>query len=98
VHEVDSVVSFAGVSAPIDFNGLVRHYYLMQAPYVGQLRVNLAEKERRSAASHAIALWLRPALEEIAKKHRCASRLEVPPGPPVLQTLVGEVMGPRGFL
>ncbi len=47
VNEVDSVVTFAGVSAPIDFNGLVRHYYLMQGPYVGQLRVNLAEKERR---------------------------------------------------
>ena len=47
VREVDSVVTFAGLSAPIDFNGLVRHYYLMQGPFVGQLRVNLAEKERR---------------------------------------------------
>jgi multidrug efflux pump subunit AcrB len=92
VSEVDSVVSYAGVSAPIDFNGLVRHYYLMQRPYVGQLRVNLAEKERRRAASHAIALWVRPALEEIARKHGTRLALaEVPPGPPVLQTLVGEV-------
>ncbi len=48
VNEVDSVVTYAGVSAPIDFNGLVRHYYLNQGPYVGQLRVNLAEKERRA--------------------------------------------------
>ena len=97
VREVDSVVTFAGVSAPIDFNGLVRHYYLMQGPYVGQLRVNLAEKERRSAASHAIALWVRPAMEEIARKHRTRMAIvEVPPGPPDLQTLVGEVYGPPG--
>jgi multidrug efflux pump subunit AcrB len=95
VREVDSVVTFAGVSAPIDFNGLVRHYYLMQGPYVGQLRVNLAEKERRSAASHAIALWVRPTMEEIARKHRTRMAIvEVPPGPPDLQTLVGEVYGP----
>ncbi len=97
VKEVDSVVTFAGVSAPIDFNGLVRHYYLNQGPYVGQLRVNLAEKERRKAASHAIALWVRPKLTEIARKHRTRMAIaEVPPGPPVLQTLVGEVYGPPG--
>ncbi len=70
VSEVDSVVTFAGEGAPIDFNGLVRHYYLMQGPWVGQIRVNLAEKERRSAASHAITLWMRPAMEEIARKHK----------------------------
>jgi len=97
VHEVDSVVTFAGVSAPMDFNGLVRHYYLMQGPYVGQLRVNLAGKERRAAASHAIALWVRPELTEIARKHGTRLAIvEVPPGPPTLQTLVGEVYGPPG--
>jgi multidrug efflux pump subunit AcrB len=97
VREVDSVVTFAGVNAPIDFNGLVRHYYLNKGSYVGQLRVNLAEKERRSAASHAIALWVRPAMEEIARKHRTRMAIvEVPPGPPDLQTLVGEVYGPPG--
>src|SRR5208337_3442476 len=97
VNEVDSVVTYAGVSAPIDFNGLVRHYYLNQGPYVGQLRVNLAEKERRSAASHAIALWVRPKLTEIARQHQTRLAIaEVPPGPPVLQTLVGEVYGPPG--
>ncbi|MFZ0051698.1 MAG: efflux RND transporter permease subunit [Desulfobaccales bacterium] len=97
VNEVDSVVTYAGVSAPIDFNGLVRHYYLNQGPYVGQLRVNLAEKERRSAASHAIALWVRPKLMEIARQHQTRLAIaEVPPGPPVLQTLVGEVYGPPG--
>ncbi|MCJ7819500.1 MAG: efflux RND transporter permease subunit, partial [Syntrophales bacterium] len=97
VSEVDSVVTFAGVGAPIDFNGLVRHYYVMQGPWVGQIRVNLAEKERRSAASHAVTLWIRPAMEEIARKYKARLKIaEVPPGPPVLQTLVGEVYGPPG--
>ena len=70
VNEVDSVVTYGGVSAPIDFNGLVRHYYLTQGTYVGQIRVNLAAKERRRAGSHAIALWVRPALEKIALRHQ----------------------------
>jgi multidrug efflux pump subunit AcrB len=97
VGEIDNVVSFAGGSAPIDFNGLVRHYYLMQGPWVGQLRINLAEKERRSASSHDVTLRLRPALEEIARNYRmCLKIAEVPPGPPVLQTLVAEVYGPPG--
>ena len=97
VKEVDNVTTFAGVNAPIDFNGLVRHYYLMGAPHQGQLRVNLADKERRTAASHAVALWVRPALEEIARRHQARLAIvEVPPGPPVLQTLVGEVYGPPG--
>jgi multidrug efflux pump subunit AcrB len=97
VSEVDNVVTFAGVSAPMDFNGLVRHYYLMQGPWVGQLRVNLAGKEERAAASHAIALRIRPALEEIARKYGVRLKIvEVPPGPPTLQTLVAEVYGPPG--
>jgi multidrug efflux pump subunit AcrB len=97
VAEVDNVVTYGGVNAPIDFNGLVRHYYLLQGPWVGQIRVNLAEKERRAAASHAICLRVRPALEEIARRHRVRLKIvEVPPGPPDLQTLVGEVYGPPG--
>ena len=97
VSEVDNALTFAGVSAPIDFNGLVRHYYLMQGPWVGQIRVNLADKERRRAASHAIALWVRPALEEIAARHKVRLKIvEVPPGPPTLRTLVAEVYGPPG--
>ncbi len=97
VSEVDNAVLFAGVSAPMDFNGLVRHYYLMQGPWVGQIRVNLADKERRAAASHAIALWVRPKLTEIAAKHQVRLAIvEVPPGPPDLQTLVAEVYGPPG--
>ena len=68
-----------------------------QGPWVGQIRVNLAEKERRSAVSHAVTLWIRPAMEEIARKYKVRLKIaEVPPGPPVLQTLVGEVYGPPG--
>jgi multidrug efflux pump subunit AcrB len=81
----------------MDFNGLVRHYYLLQGPWVGQLRVNLAEKLQRRAGSHAIALWVRPELTEIARRHQARLAIvEVPPGPPTLQTLVGEVYGPPG--
>ncbi|MBW1991865.1 MAG: efflux RND transporter permease subunit [Deltaproteobacteria bacterium] len=97
VKEVDNCVTFAGVTSPMDFNGLVRHYYMKKGPSVGEIRVNLAEKHRRAASSHAIALRLRPALVKIARKHRVRLKIvEMPPGPPVLQTLVGEVYGPPG--
>jgi multidrug efflux pump subunit AcrB len=97
VAEVDHCVTFAGVAAPIDFNGLVRHYYLLRGPQVGQIRVNLAEKGRRQASSHALCLRVRPALTEIARRYNLRLKIvEVPPGPPVLQTLVGEVYGPPG--
>ncbi|HZE22106.1 MAG TPA: efflux RND transporter permease subunit, partial [Desulfobaccales bacterium] len=97
VSEVDNVLTFAGVNAPIDFNGLVRHYYLMRGPWVGQLRVNLLAKQKRTAGSHAIALWVRPAIERIARQHNVRLAIvEVPPGPPDMQTLVAEVFGPPG--
>ncbi len=97
IAEVDHCVTFAGVTSPMDFNGLVRHYYVKKGPAVGEIRVNLAEKHRRSASSHAIALRVRPELEKIAQKHQVRLKLvEMPPGPPVLQTLVGEVYGPPG--
>jgi multidrug efflux pump subunit AcrB len=97
VSEVDNVLTFAGVNAPIDFNGLVRHYYLMHGPWVGQIRVNLVAKQLRSSPSHAIALWVRPAVERIARRHKVRLAIvEVPPGPPDMQTLVAEVFGPPG--
>jgi multidrug efflux pump subunit AcrB len=97
VAEVDNCVTFAGVTSPMDFNGLVRHYFIKRAPWVGEIRVNLADKHRRRAGSHAIALRVRPALEEIARRHQVRMKIvEMPPGPPVLQTLVGEVTGPPG--
>jgi len=97
VAEVDNFITFGGVTSPMDFNGLVRHYYLKKGPYVGEIRVNLAEKHRRQAGCHAICLRLRPELEAIARRHRVRLKIvEVPPGPPVLQTLVAEVYGPPG--
>jgi multidrug efflux pump subunit AcrB len=97
VSEVDNCVTFAGVGAPIDFNGLVRHYYLKKGPWVGEMRVNLVNKHLRQSGSHEVALWVRPGLEAIAQKHRVRLKIvEVPPGPPVLRTLVGEVTGPVG--
>ncbi len=97
VNEVDHAVTFAGVTSPMDFNGLVRHYYLKRGPSVGEIRVKLADKHHRAAASHAIALRLRPELTRLAARHGVRLKIvEVPPGPPVLQTLVGEVYGPPG--
>ncbi len=97
VNEVENLVTYVGVTSPMDFNGLVRHYYLKQAPYAGEIRVNLAPKHRRRADCHAIALRVRPALENIARENGVRLKIvEVPPGPPVLQTLVAEVYGPPG--
>jgi multidrug efflux pump subunit AcrB len=94
VPEVTSIVSFVGTASPIDFNGLVRHYYLRNGSHLGELRVNLADKGRRSQQSHAIVLRLRKDLEDISKKHNAAMKIvETPPGPPVLSTLVAEVYG-----
>jgi len=90
--EVAEILSFAGVGSPMDFNGMVRHYYLRREPHRGDLRVNLIAKENRSAQSHAIVLRLRNGLEAVAKKHNARIKIvEVPPGPPVLSTLVAEV-------
>jgi len=94
VPEVTDITSFVGVASPMDFNGLVRHYYLRHGPHFGELRVNLADKGRRSQQSHAIVLRLRNDLERISQKHNAAMKIvETPPGPPVLATLVAEVYG-----
>jgi multidrug efflux pump subunit AcrB len=90
--EVAEVLSFAGTASPMDFNGMVRHYYLRREPNRGDLRVNLVPKEDRSAQSHAIVLRVRDGLEAVARKHNARVKIvEVPPGPPVLSTLVAEV-------
>lgn len=97
VPEVTDWQSYAGTHAPIDFNGLVRHYFLREAPNLGDLRVNLLPKTERAMQSHAIALRVRPELERIAARHDAIVKVvETPPGPPVLSTLVVEVRGPRG--
>ena len=86
---------YAGVASPYNFNGLVRHYFLRQGPTVADIQVNLLPKHERSLKSHDIAVRVRPAIAEIAKKYGAAVAVaEVPPGPPVLQTLVAEIYGP----
>ncbi len=92
--EVTEVLTFAGTASPIDFNGMVRHYYLRAGSNVGDIRVNLIPKEERQQQSHEILLRLRDGLEEVAGKWNANIKLvEVPPGPPVLSTLVAEVYG-----
>jgi multidrug efflux pump subunit AcrB len=94
VPEVTEVLTFAGTSSPIDFNGMVRHYYLRRGPNVGDIRLNLVKKEDRQQQSHEILLRLRNELEAIARRRGANIKLvEVPPGPPVFSTLVAEVYG-----
>jgi multidrug efflux pump subunit AcrB len=93
--EVTSLQVYDGTPAPFNFNGLVRHYYLRQQPELGELAVNLTDKSQRSRESHAIALDLRKRLDAIAfPKGTVVKVVEVPPGPPVLSTLLAEIYGP----
>jgi multidrug efflux pump subunit AcrB len=95
--EVTEVLTFAGISSPIDFNGMVRHYYLRSGPNVGDIRVNLLPKEERVQQSHEILLRLRNDLQEIARRYSANVKLvEVPPGPPVIATLTAEIYGQPG--
>jgi multidrug efflux pump subunit AcrB len=97
VAEVTDFVSYVGLPSPIDFNGLVRHYYLRQMPHSAEIRVNLVGKKHRSAQSHAIVLRLHDRLTAIAEKHHARLKVvELPPGPPVLASLVAEVTGRAG--
>ena len=95
--EVTDFESFVGVPSPMDFNGLVRHTYLRRSPELADIRVNIVPKGERDMQSHAIALRLRGDLERIAAEQGAVMRLvEVPPGPPVLATVVAEVYGDDG--
>jgi multidrug efflux pump subunit AcrB len=94
VPEVFDFQSYVGTASPIDFNGLVRHYYLRRAPELAEIRMNLAPKKNRVQQSHALALRLRPELNKLARE--CGVTLKVvetPPGPPVIATVVAEVFG-----
>jgi multidrug efflux pump subunit AcrB len=94
VPEVTNVISYTGTASPMDFNGMVRHYYLRQGGHVADIRVNLAGKQRRKQQSHAIMLRLRKDLEAIATRHGAHIKLvEMPPGPPVIATVVAEIYG-----
>ena len=94
--EVTNVESYVGTAAPYNFNGLVRHYFLRTNPNQADLQVNLRDASGRKLSSHAIAQRFRPALDHIAAA--AGGRLtvaEIPPGPPVMQTLVAEIYGPN---
>jgi multidrug efflux pump subunit AcrB len=90
--EVASVGVYAGTASPYNFNGLVRHYYLRRGPHVADLLIQLVGKHERAAQSHDFARRIRPRVEAVAERLGARIKLaEVPPGPPVLQTLVAEV-------
>ncbi|EPR74104.1 Acriflavin resistance protein [Winogradskyella psychrotolerans RS-3] len=93
--EVVNYQNYVGTSAPITFNGLVRHYDLRGGSNMADIQVNLLAKEERSAQSHDIAKLMRPDIQKIAAKYNANVKLvEVPPGPPVLSTIVAEIYGP----
>ena len=94
VPEVTDFTSYVGIPGPIDFNGLVRHYYLRQSQHLAEIRVNLVGKKNRRLQSHAITLRLRDQFQQLAEQHGALIRLvELPPGPPVLASVVAEVYG-----
>ncbi|RYC50820.1 efflux RND transporter permease subunit [Flagellimonas olearia] len=93
--EVVNYQTYVGTSAPITFNGLVRHYDLRGGSNMADIQVNLTDKHDRSEQSHDIAKLLRPKIQELGKKYNANIKIvEVPPGPPVLSTIVAEVYGP----
>ena len=93
--EVVNYQSYVGTSAPITFNGLVRHYDMRGGSNMADIQVNLLDKGDRSAQSHEIASLLRPEIQRIGNKYNANVKIvEVPPGPPVLSTIVGEIYGP----
>ncbi len=93
--EVTDYQLYVGTSAPINFNGLVRQYYLRAGPELGDIQVNLVDKHHRDRKSHEIAVAVRPVLAEIGRRHGASVKVvEVPPGPPVQAPLVAEIYGP----
>jgi cytoskeletal protein RodZ len=95
IPEVTAVQSYAGTAQPFNFNGMVRHYYLRSRPWEGDLLVLLKDKNERERGSHAIAVEARSILKPIADRLGAKiAVVEMPPGPPVLQTMVTEIHGP----
>jgi len=95
IPEVTDYQFYVGLGAPINFNGLVRHYYLRRGSNVADIQVNLLDKNERKASSHEIALRVRGPIQEVAARHGARVKIaEVPPGPPVMSTLVAEIYGP----
>jgi multidrug efflux pump subunit AcrB len=95
VQEVENYQIYAGTHAPINFNGLVRHYFNRKAPSMADIQVNFVDKSERSLQSHDLAKKLRAPVQEIGNRYKANVKLtEVPPGPPVLSTLIAEIYGP----
>lgn len=95
IPEISSIQSYAGTAAPFNFNGLVRHYYLREGPNMGDLQINLSAKHHRDRTSHQIALQARELLKDLpVSKGTSIKVVEVPPGPPVMATLLAEIYGP----
>ena len=95
VPEVTNYELYAGTPAPIDFNGLVRQYFMRTMPYQGMIQVNLVDKDQRTRQSHQIALAVRPALAAVARRFGAhLAVVEIPPGPPVQAPIVAEIFGP----
>ena len=96
IPEVTAVQVYAGTARPFDFNGMVRHYYLRKDPWLAELQVQLLDKHDRKRSSHKIAVQTREALKSIVKGTGAKyAVVEMPPGPPVLQSVVAEVHGPN---
>ncbi len=94
VPEVTDITSYVGVASPMDFNGLVRHYYMRGGDNVAEVRINLVGKKSRTQQSHGIGLRLRDDLTAIAERHKASLKIvETPPGPPVIASIVAEVYG-----
>ncbi len=94
VAEVTDYQAYAGTATPINFNGLVRQYYLREGAHLGDIQVNLVDKHHRDRKSHEVALSVREPLQAIAAQYQGNAKIvEIPPGPPVLSPLVGEVYG-----
>ncbi|RME74874.1 MAG: efflux RND transporter permease subunit [Planctomycetota bacterium] len=94
IPEVTNYVSYVGDPSPMDFNGMVRHYYLRKGPHFADIRINLVHKDKRKQQSHGLTLRVRKDLEGIARKYGARIQIvETPPGPPVLSTIVAEVYG-----
>lgn len=95
IPEVLAIQTYAGTAKPFDFNGMVRHYYLRQRPWQGEIQIQVTDKHERERSSHEIALQVREMLTPLA--HEAGARItvvEMPPGPPVLQSVVAEIYGP----
>ena len=95
VPEITSLQRYVATSAPFNFNGLIRQYYLRELPFQGDIKVNLSPAAERERSSHAIALAIRERIADVPAPEGTAIRVvEVPPGPPVFATLLAEVYGP----